>query len=183
MAVIIVIGLARAGKDTAADYISEKYGYAKYTFSSVLREMIEKRSEKATKEKMLRLGDMIRKQIGMDAVAKLLDKKISEKDNIVLAGPRSIEEINYFRKKFPLLKLVKVSAGKESRFGRKSRIDPQDAGGFYARDERDVETKGFGKVLDAAEIEIQNTGKKGKLFEQIDAMMGKIGHGAANENQ
>lgn len=173
MAVIIIVGLARAGKDTAADYIAKKYGYAKYTFSSVLREMIEKRGEKPTKQKMIKLGDMLREKMGMDAIAQSLDKKIAETDNLLLVGPRSAEEIGYFRKKFPNLKVVKVSAAREQRFGRRSRLDANTKKDFFERDERDLETKGFGRALDATELELKNYSSKKKLHEQIDALMKK----------
>ncbi|MBI4210971.1 MAG: AAA family ATPase [Candidatus Diapherotrites archaeon] len=171
MPAIVIVGLARSGKDTAADYIAEKYRYKKYTFSSVLREMIEKRGEKPAKESMLALGDMLRKRMGMDAVAKYLDKKIKETDNILLVGPRSIEEINYFRKKFPSLKIIRIAAGKEDRFSRKSAMDPKGRSEFFSRDEKDSQTKGMQKALDAAQFEISNDSTKKKLHERIDALM------------
>src|SRR3989344_921020 len=162
MAAIIIVGLARAGKDTAADYISEKYGYSKYTFSSVLGEMIGKRGEEATKGKMIKLGDMVRKKMGMDAVAKMLDKKVLEKDNVLLVGPRSPEEIEYFRKKFPNLLVVRIVAKDEERYERKSELDPKGKREFFGRDEQDLVSKGFQKALDGAKFEIKNTSTQEK---------------------
>ncbi len=174
MAVIIIVGLARSGKDTAADYIAKKYGFSKYTFSSVLSEMIEKRGERATKEKMIKLGDTLREKMGMDALAKMLDKKILQKDNLLLVGPRSPEEIGYFKMKFPQLKIIRVSATENERFERKSGIDPKTKKEFLQRDKRDLISKGFQKALDAAELEIKNDSTLPKLYSQIESMMKKL---------
>ncbi len=174
MAAIVIVGLARTGKDTAADYIAEKYGYAKYTFSSVLAEMIEKRGEEATKEKMVKLGDLLRKRMGMDALAKMLGRKISGNGNVLLVGPRSPEEIGYFRKRFPGLRVVKVSAKENRRYGRKSEADPKSKKEFLQRDEKDIVSKGFRAALDAAEIEIRNDSTLESLHAQVDKFMKKI---------
>ncbi|MCR4368930.1 MAG: AAA family ATPase [archaeon] len=171
MAVLILVGLARSGKDTAADYIAEKYGYSKYTFSSVLRETLEEKGINPTKERMLELGDMLRGLMGMDAIAKLLDKKINKKDNLVLVGPRSIEEVQYFRKKYPELKVIRVVAGKAQRFARRSERDPKEEEGFFSRDERDVKTKGMQKVLDEAQLQINNFGSIEELYRETDSVM------------
>ena len=174
MAVLIVVGLARSGKDTAADYIAKKYGYQKYTFSSVLSEMIEERGEKPTKEKMLNLGDSLRKKMGMDAIAQLLEKKITQHDNILLLGPRSIEEIEYFRKIFPQIWIIKIVAGSDERFLRRSKIDPSQKKEFLERDKQDSKTKGLEKVLQEAKIEIKNQSSKKDFYLQIENLMQKI---------
>ncbi|HLC92893.1 MAG TPA: AAA family ATPase [archaeon] len=174
MPVIVIVGLARTGKDTAADYIASKYGYAKYTFSSVLSEMIEKRGEQATKEKMIKLGDTVRKQMGMDAVAKILSKKVLEKDNVLLVGPRSPQEIEYFKARFPELIIVKITAKENERFERKSEIDPKGKKEFFERDKKDLVSKGFQKALDMAKIELKNDSTEEKLHSAIDKMMAKI---------
>ena len=180
MAVIVIVGLARAGKDTAADYIAEKYGYAKYTFSSVLSEMIEKRGEEATKEKMIMLGDAMREKMGMDAVAKMLARNVKEKDNILLVGPRSPEEIDYFREKFPGLIVIRITAQDSERFGRKSPADPKTEKEFFGRDEKDIISKGFQRALDSAQAEIRNTSTQEMLHAEIDKAMGKMGARGTN---
>lgn len=171
MTQIIISGLARTGKDTAAKYLAKKYGLASYTFSSVLAEMLHASHEKSTKKKMIGLGDRLREENGMDAIAKLLDKKITQTGNIILVGPRSIEEVEYFRKKFPKLAHAKITSQKAARFSRKSKLDPPGKEEFFQRDESDLHTKGFQKVLDSAEYEIKNDSTKKELFNQLDLFM------------
>ena len=114
---------------------------------------------------------MLRRQEGMDAVAKRLDKRIKEKDNILLVGPRSIEEINYFQKKFPKLKIIKVVAGKNERFERRSDLDQQTEKEFYQRDESDLERKGMQKVLDAAQLQMNNFGSLEEFQREVESVM------------
>jgi len=170
MVVIILVGLARSGKDTVADYIINKYNLVKYTFSDILKEQLEKKEITATKERMLELGDLLRQQMGMNAVAQLLDKKIIEKDNLVLVGPRSIEEIEYFKQKFSNIKIIKVVAGKDERFERKIEKN-QSENKFFERDKKDLKTKGLQKVLDTAELQINNFETKEDLQKEIDTVM------------
>ncbi len=175
MAVLVIVGLARSGKDTVADYLAEKYKYYKLTFSSMLSELLESREIPATKQSMIELGDELRKEFGMDAIAKLLEKKILRDDKLVLVGPRSIEEIDYFRKKYPALKVIKVNAVEQNRYTRRSRIDPEEKNEFLGRDEADLKNKGMQKVLDAAQFELTNDDNREKLYAQIDALVKKIG--------
>ena len=170
MVVIILVGLARSGKDTVADYIINNYNFVKYTFSDVLKEQLEKKEITATKERMLELGDLLRQQMGMDAVAQLIDKKIIEKDNLVLVGPRSIEEIEYFKQKFSNIKIIKVVAGKDERFERKIK-KTQSENEFFERDKKDLKTKGLQKALDTAELQINNFETKEELQKEIDTVM------------
>ncbi|HZX19433.1 MAG TPA: AAA family ATPase [archaeon] len=180
MAVIILVGLARSGKDTAADYIVEKHGFAKYNFSTVLSKMLEQKDIPQTKQAMNQLGDMIREEMGMDAIAKLLDKKITQKNNLVLVGPRSMEEIDYFQKKFPKLKIIKIVTGTDERFSRRSNEDPKDEKKFFARDENDLKRKGFQKVLDSADLSVNNFGNKKDFYSEIETAIKLV---LADENK
>ncbi|VVC00337.1 AAA domain protein [uncultured archaeon] len=171
MQAIMVCGLARSGKDTAADYIAGKYGYTKYTFSDVLREMLEEKGAEPTKQNMLGLGNKLRSEKGMDAVAKLLDRKIRDTGKVLLVGPRSMEEIEYFRHRFPEMALIKVSAKAEKRFGRRTKADADNRKKFFERDSADAAEKGLGKVIDAAEMEIKNDSTVKALCKKIDLFM------------
>ena len=174
MVVIVLVGLARSGKDSTADYIVERFGYTKYVFSSILADLLKEKNLKPNKEAMLELGSMLRRQEGMDVVAKKLAQKIKEKDKFILVGPRSIEEINYFNEKFPNLKIIRVVSRKDERFERRSNFDPQTEEAFYHRDESDLEKKGMQKVLDAATLQINNFGTLEELNNEVESVMNLV---------
>ncbi len=171
---LIITGLARSGKDTIADYLVEKYGFVKYTFSSVLEEILEKQGIVPNKERMNSLGDELRKEAGMDAVAQFLGKKIIEEDKVVLVGPRSVEEMIYFLDRFPDIKVIKVTSKNETRFSRRTEIDSSDEKKFFQRDEEDIKNKGLGEVLENFDFEIKNNGSKELLETQLDVLVDKL---------
>jgi len=174
MTIIVLCGFARTGKDTAADYLVKRYGFLKYTFSSVIKDLLKQKKIRPTKGNMLDLGNTLRKEMGMDAIAILLDRKIKGYEKIVLVGPRSIEEINFFRKRFPKLKIAKLISKKEQRFERRTELDSQDRKTFFERDQKDLEDKGLKEVLDEAEYEISNDSNVDKLYTEIDQLLKKL---------
>src|SRR3989344_6522965 len=157
MVELIIAGLARSGKDTVGDYLAEEYGFEKHTFSEVLRELLISEGIQPTKERMIELGDELRKEMGMDAVAKLLAPKIKRKRGIALVGPRSIEEVDFFREKFPNIIVVKVVSSERQRVERNNEESMGEADKFFGRDEQDMKMKGFEKVLAAAQYELENS--------------------------
>ncbi len=173
MAVIIVVGLARSGKDTFADYLVEKYGFSKFVFSDMLAEELVKRGEEVTKENMSRLGNELRAKEGMDAVAKRLVEKLKGVGNnkLVLVGPRSVEEVNYVKGKLGKVIVVETYAKKESRFKRRSDKDPGKEKEFFGRDEGDIETKGLGEVLKMTDRILENKGSLKDFYMKADRFM------------
>ena len=175
MVELIIAGLARSGKDTVGDYLAEEYGFEKHTFSEVLREILVTQGVKPSKELMIELGDELRKEMGMDAVARLLAPKIRRKRGVVLVGPRSIEEIDFFREKFPNIIVVKVVSGEQQRLERNNEEGSGERDKFFGRDEQDMKRKGFEKVLEAAQYELENSSAKEGLFKEVDFLMEKLG--------
>ncbi|AJF59666.1 MAG: AAA family ATPase [Candidatus Diapherotrites archaeon] len=174
MAVLIVVGLARSGKDSVADYLAERHGFSKYVLSDVLAEELERRNEIASKENMNLLGDELRAKHGMAVIAERLLKKIREKGNLAIVGPRSIEEILAIRKKFPEAKIIEVRAAPEKRFERRSPLDPVEEKKFFERDSNDLEKKGLRKVLNKKDFLIENRGDLKGLHLKIESLVQNI---------
>lgn len=173
MTIIVICGLARSGKDTAADFISKKFGFKKYSFSSVLSEMLESKGVVPSKENLLLLGNELRQKHGKDIVAKMLVEKIVEPDNFVLVGPRSLEEIIFFKQKFSSSRflVIRIVADSSKRFVRKSNLDPKSFREFFVRDENDIMQKGLKEVLEYADFEVRNDGTKKELFKKLSDLL------------
>lgn len=173
--VIVITGLARSGKDTLADYLCEKHGFSKFVMSDALREEMGREGKDAGKMDVSIFGDELRKKEGMAAVAKIVLRKIAESEaqKIVIVGPRSPEEILLFRKNFPHLKLVKVESEAGKRYERRSSDDPQGREDFFARDKRDADNKGLIKVLETADITVENNSTPGNLHRKADRIAGE----------
>lgn len=173
MVIIVVCGLARSGKDTAADFIAKKFGLKKYSFSSVLSKILESKGVIPSKKKLLLLGNELRENQGKDVVARLLAESIVEDDNFILVGPRSLEEIEFFKKKFTKAKflVLKVVADSSRRFKRKSSLDPKSFDSFFSRDENDIQEKGLKAVLDSADRVVSNNGSKKEFFKKLESLL------------
>jgi dephospho-CoA kinase len=174
----LIIGLtgpAQSGKSTVAQYIVDNYGFKELSMSEdVLDAELKKRGQEITKMNRSKLGDELRKKEGMDALAKRLLEQI-DSPRVVISNFRSPEEVEFFQNKTPNFHLIFINAEAEKRFERRSKIDPDSMKEFLARDERDVENKGMDKVFEMAGYSIDNNGDLKKLYEQVDAIIKKIG--------
>jgi len=172
--VLILLGKARSGKDTVADFLVKEFGFKKFVFSFVLENELKKQGKKVSKQSMSLLGDELRKEFGMGIVASKLMEKISEEEKIVFVGARSVEEVELIKEKFPQAKLILVEALKEKRFERRSEMDSDDLKKFHERDLFDEEKKGMQKVFSLAELKIENNGSLRDLFSKTKALMYNI---------
>ncbi len=176
MKAISFTGLARSGKDTAADYIVEKHGFEKLVMSDELALELEKEGREDTKMNRSHKGKELREKFGQDVVAKRVYEKALEKgfEKVVFVGPRSVSEIEFFRKNIPGFKLVAVSAGQGKRFGRRSEMDGQTEEKFFKRDEHDSTKFELGQVISMADSTIENNSTINDFEKSIDELMQKI---------
>lgn len=173
--IICVTSLARAGKDTFADYLIEKYKFVKLNMSDVLRNELLKEGKEATKDAMSRLGDEWRMKYGMDIVMRRTLENALKHERVVITGVRSVEEVTFMRNNAKEMRLVAITADAEARYSRRNELDPQTKEEFFERDERDIKNKGLGKVIAMADYEIKNDYKtEEEFYKAIDELIGKI---------
>ena len=176
MQAIALTGLPRCGKDTAADYLVEKYGFGKVVLSDENGFELRKQGLEDDKMGRSRMGKELREKFGSDVIAKrsLERARKSGLEKAVFVGPRNIEEVDLLKKEISGFKLVKIEAGKGKRFGRKSAIDGQSREKFFEREAWEREKFGLGKVLDAADYTIENNSTIAELKKTIDELMQKL---------
>lgn len=174
MLIIGLTGLARCGKDEAANHLVRKYGFRKFIFSDIIIDELKKRHMNTKKDDQSLLGLKLRKEHGMDIMAKMLYKKIKGLDKVVISGFRSPEEVGYLKNKAKKFYLVKIKASPEIRFSRRSRADKQTKTGFFARDKRELKDRGFDKVLEMSDFEIENNSTLNDLCKEVDNLIKNI---------
>lgn len=174
MKLIVLTGLARSGKDTVADYLQEQHGFKKLVFSDFLKAEVKKRGLPISKENLALVGDELRKQKGMGMVAELLWDSAKNFEKVVASGCRSVEEIEFLKKKCHNAVLVAVTADQSKRFDRKLESDPQNQTDFFARDKRDIENKGLKKVIDLADFAIENNSTLEALKKNALLLLSKL---------
>lgn len=173
---IVVVGLAKSGKDTAANYIRGKYGFRKYVFSDLLKEELAERQMPVSKIGMQKVAKELKGKYGQDVLAKKLLGRIRDagERRVVLVGARSIEEIEYLRGEFGKLAVVKLAADAGRRFGRRESIDPKTSEEFFSRDKGDMKISTMEKLLAAADVVIENNGALDGLYKKLDEFMVKV---------
>ena len=175
MTIIIgITGLARSGKNTAAEYLSSLYGFKVFTPSDVIKTELMRRGIVISKENISKLGDLMREEFGRNVIAVKTLEKASNFPKVAITGIRSPEEVKYFRYEADKFYLLCIEAKEDKRFSRRSKADPQFRSAFFERDNRDIENKGLGKVIEKADYVIKNNHTKNNLYKKVDEFLKKV---------
>jgi dephospho-CoA kinase len=176
MKLIGILGPIGSGKGTAADYISDKYGYEHITMGNILREFARKKHVKPKRINLLRLQQKYRKKFGNDFFINIAIEKAKTFDKTVIDGVRN--PIDARRVHENRGKLVLVDADPEVRF---ERMKKRRRAGFSKtfeqfRKEEANEHKyhDFKTTMKYADYKVDNTDGKVYLFKQIDKLMKKL---------
>ncbi len=176
MKAISFTGLARCGKDTAADYVVKKYKFKKIVMSDELAEELAKQGMEDTKMNRALMGRQLREKLGDNIVAKMVFEKAVKKgfEKVVFVGPRSVSEIEFFEANIPDFFLIAIKAGEGKRFDRRSGKDEQTKETFFERDVHDSTKFELGKVIAMAKHTIENNSTINEFQKAIDELMQKI---------
>jgi len=168
--VLGITGLASSGKDTVAKYLEDKYSFEWFNFSDILLDECKKNKIEPNKMNLSRMGDKYREEHGMGGLAAGILKKIEccKKENIVVTGFRSPEEVDYIRNHVDDFMLIKIKTSPEIRWERRKESDPQTEEEFFDRDQKDKILKGLDKVLDLTDDAILNDSTFEELYRKID---------------
>src|SRR5271157_3935397 len=176
MKVIAFVGMPGAGK-TEASNVARELGIPVVVMGDVLREEVKGRGLPPTDENIGGVASQLRKDEGMDAIAKRCIPKLEtlKSEVAVVDGIRGIAEVETFKKAFDdNFTLVKIDAPFElrlDRLGMRGRSD--DAGGadwLKQRDEREL-SWGMGKAMEAATKEVTNLDPIQKFMDEIRSVL------------
>ncbi|MDO8427825.1 MAG: hypothetical protein Q7S92_01295 [Candidatus Diapherotrites archaeon] len=175
-------GLTRSGKDTAADFVAQKFGFAKIDNNKdILWPELLKRKRKITKMNSVKLGDELRAQYGMDIIAQKTVKLIQKRKwpKVIISGIRSSEDIPLFKKLAKRFYLIRIHASLKIRVKRMKqvRIKGETLSSrkeLLQKDQIDLQKKGLRKTLALADYSIQNTGSLADLKQNLVQLVQKL---------
>ncbi|MFQ6069760.1 MAG: AAA family ATPase [Candidatus Aminicenantales bacterium] len=107
-------GTNGAGKGEAAAYFVSK-GYAYFSLSDIIREELEKRGVKMSRNNLIKMGNELRNKHGADVLARRVMEKIKQKS--VIDSIRNPKEVEYLKKQ-PHFFLIAFDAPVEVRYER-----------------------------------------------------------------
>ena len=173
MKIILVIGYARSGKDTAAKFIEKKLNYRHFDYTrDVSTKKVVEAGLRPSKENIAKFVVERKLKEGQDVWAKDLWKLIEESNEkkIVVTGTRSPEEVAFFKSKNPSLKIIAVKAGEEKRFERAKKEKFKSLNEFLERDKHDIKGSGMDKVIALADKLIENNSSLKELYKKIQEL-------------
>ncbi|MBO3799840.1 MAG: AAA family ATPase [Candidatus Brockarchaeota archaeon] len=159
---ILIAGMPGSGKTTVAKIMSEK-GLPVVSMGDAVREEAEARGIGKSIIEMGRFMVELRRELGENAVAMLVDKKIEkiESNVIIVDGVRSLKEVEYFKSKGYSVTKVGILSPAELRYRRLSnRNRPDDSKMLEELEKRDMVeiSVGVGGVIALSDVYVLNEG-------------------------
>ncbi len=180
MKVIAFVGMPGAGKSEASA-VAREMGMPVVIMGDVLRDEVRERGLPPTDENIGGVANQLRKDEGMDAIAKRCIPKIEalRARAVVIDGIRGIAEVETFKREFgENFTLVKIDAPFElrlERLRRRARSDDMGTADWLKpRDEREL-SWGMGKAIEVAEKSVVNLDPIEKFKDEIRSILRKEG--------
>src|SRR3989344_4191713 len=178
MLIIAFCGKKYSGKDEWCKYLSERYGFRQMDFSKDgLNPILEKEGKAVTRDNQVELVGKLRKEKGIDVLAKILSEKIT--GNSTISGLRHKEEADYLRGKFKEgFYLIAVDAGDRIRYERSLKQKVKGEGEhsfeqFISREQLPTE-RVIPETMKLADYTVTNNGTKEELHMQVDQAICKL---------
>lgn len=174
MPILCIAGLMGSGKDTAAEYISRKYGYKIIDYANILREICRRKGLELTRDNLQNLRIKHGNTFLAEEAVSRIKKYGSEK--IILTPMRRSEDFEIPKKEFgDGVKLVLIESDTKKRFVRlKNRWRenaPKDFTEFERQEKRENDIFNFEKTFSYAEFKIKNDGTVREFEKNIDNVM------------
>lgn len=176
--IIGLVGETGSGKDTAANYLKEKYGAKLMRFADPLNEILGLFFEKISKQDQQWMAVELRKRFGNDILGRALRKKVEQGEGLIVINGLRMPEDYDFVKSFAGSHVLCITADKKIRWSR-----------VAGRGEKSDDNTTFEKFLEIetaeTEIHIPEIGKKADfkivnekdlefLLKSVDEIVAKI---------
>ena len=183
---ILVIGRVCAGKTTFGQNLADEHDWCHIEASDEVTALADKVGISGAKNSFSRAAELLR-EMGPDVVARGIchNHQESLESGTVITGFRTIEEVIYFRNRYPSCVVIFIDSGDRIRFSRhldRGRFDQIRT--FEDFRNYDCEQREFGLLVrarevvdvprDIADIQLRNEGTLKQYYAQIDAVLHKL---------
>ena len=173
------VGEMASGKGTAVAYLKEKHGASTYSFSGMLRDILDRLYLPHTRDNMIDLSVWVRGHFGEDTMARTMANDIEKDQNHLIAveGIRRPADIEYL-KKMSGFHVVEIVADERTRYERlvKRAQNPGDTTKtleeFQADSQKPTEISIRDVAREATE-RVDNNGGAEELYGQLDELIKK----------
>lgn len=168
------------GKDTAAEFIFDKFWWQKFKFSSSLRDVLDRVHIEKSRDNLASLSTALRWLFGQDILAKIMYHDVLESTEtmILIDWVRRNDDIIHLTK-LPEFKLIYVETSLENRFDRinKRWENSDDIGKTMEQFQKEQMHEAEAQIRwlkDIAHFIIDNNWTKDLLYNQIDEIITQL---------
>ncbi len=184
----MIIGLTgkyAAGKGTVAETL-EARGFRYHSLSDILREELRARGLEESRERLLAVGNELRRAGGPGALAERLVRRISDGGDHIVDSIRNPAEVLVLREA-PAFHLLSIDAAPRVRFERlraRDRIgDPTTWESFQALEAKetasdDPTTQQLAATIALSDRVVDNSGTADELRGAVEALLAELGSGS-----
>ena len=101
--IIGVTGFFASGKDTVADYLTERHGFAHLSLSDMIRDRLRQEGREVTIDHLTEMGNRIRRDEGAGALGQMAVDAMAPQDRYVVTSIRHPAELEALRQRPPCL--------------------------------------------------------------------------------
>jgi dephospho-CoA kinase len=175
--VIGLVGRKGSGKGTVARLLKERYGASVYRYSDLLRDMLDRLFVEKTRENLIALSEILRKQYGEDVLKNAMLEQVRRDSAklIVIDGIRRLDDLTRLDE-LGSFYLVNITAPVELRYERAT-ARGENAGettrtfASFQEMETAPTEKTIGDVEPKAWKSLDNTGSYDELAAKVDELM------------
>lgn len=157
--------------------VANKFNIPIISMGDVVREETIKRGLELNPKNVGETAIKLREEFGKEAIAvvclRTIEERFKNKDIVIVEGIRSLDELNYFRKHYPLV-LIAIHSSPLTRFNRIKERDREDDvkswDKFVERDKRELNF-GIGKVIALADFMIVNEDNYEDLIKNLEKVI------------
>lgn len=172
-------GLMGSGKDTAANYLAQKYGGVNYSFSTMLGDVLKRYHLPLNRENYVKISEAMREKFGEDILAKTMAEDVkNDQHNIVsISNVRRQADITFL---LPIsgFVLVSIEADPKLRYERlvdrnEKADDKEKTYEQFLNDHKLSTELTIPPVMKQAKEVIDNNGSLENFYQQIDKLVKK----------
>lgn len=178
--IIGLVGEKLAGKDTAANYLVQKYEAEHFRFTHILDEVLEELNLPVSRENEINLGLSLRKVFGEHILVNALEKRARKSwAKILVVNGIRMDEMDIVKSWEKGTAIIYITAPVEVRFHRyQNRREKTDDAvmnleQFIQQDKGPTEIA-IPELGKAADYKIENTGSLKEFYEKLDEIVKKL---------
>lgn len=176
-----LVGTPGAGKSAVTEYIIQHYGGEQFRFSDYLAHVLQKMNLQKSRENMIKLSVILRKEFGEDLFSHAVacDAVRSDSSLVIVDGIRRPEDLAAFRP-LPNFQLIAVNADPKIRYERMKHRGEKSGETNMTWEEFETTEKApteitIPETMTFANHVIMNDGSVEELHAKIDEIMKTIG--------